>query len=104
MAVHHNREAFIPYSRQEIIELCIDDGIAIADRQNFRDFCNILMAYYHFKLHCHLENLKSDFTPFDPDLTNYQTIKSLSDLELKQKEINLISSFELILNQANYTS
>ncbi|MEM7592518.1 MAG: TMEM143 family protein [Cyanobacteria bacterium P01_A01_bin.83] len=103
MAVYQNREAFIPYSRQEIIELCIADGIAIADQQNFRDFCNILIAYYHFKLHFYLESLKSDFVPFDPDFNHEQAIKSLSELELKQKEDNLIASFESILKQANYT-
>lgn len=102
MAVHHNREAFIPYSRQEIIELCIADGIASNEQQNFRDFCQILIAYYHFKLHHHLESLKSDFFPFDPDLAHQQTIDLSEDKLLKQKEVDLVSNFEAILQQANY--
>ena len=62
MTDFQSKEAFIPYSRQEIIELCLeDDKIAIADQQDFRDFCNILIAYYHFKLHRSLEDLKSQF-------------------------------------------
>lgn len=100
MAIHHNREAFIPYSRQEIIELCIADGIAIAERQNFRDFCNILTAYYHFKLHCSLEKLKYNFVPFDPDLHDEQLTKPSNNPDLQQQE--LIATFESILKQANY--
>ncbi len=102
MAVNHNREAFIPYSRQEIIELCIADGIAIADQQNFRDFCNILAAYYHFKLHYALENLKANFVPFNPDIATDKSRKTLTNWELKQKEDNLVTTFESILRRANY--
>ena len=102
MAVNHNREAFIPYSRQEIIELCIADGIAIADQQNFRDFCNILAAYYHFKLHYALENLKANFVPFNPDINNCKSRETLTNWELEQKEDSLVTTFESILKRANY--
>ena len=104
MTVFQLREAFIPYSRQEIIELCLADGkIAIAEQQEFRDFCQILAAYYHFKLHSCLEDLKLNFVPFNPDLTREQA-KSLSndDLELQQQEEKLLTTFESILKQANY--
>ncbi|MEL7409732.1 MAG: DUF3754 domain-containing protein, partial [Cyanobacteria bacterium J06558_2] len=102
MAVHHNREAFIPYSRQEIIELCIADGIVVSEQQEFREFCQILIAYYHFKLHSSLENLKTDFAPFDPEVNCSQIINSFSEAELNQKENNLVSNFASILKQANY--
>ena len=104
MVVDHNREAFIPYSRQEIIELCIADGIAIAEQPNFRDFCHILAAYYHFKLHYSLENLKANFVPFDPDLIDYPSTAKLSNSELQQKEDNLVTTFESVLKRANYFS
>lgn len=104
MTVARNREAFIPYSRQEIIELCIADGkIAIAEQQNFRDFCNILIAYYHFKLHRSLEDLKFNFVPFNPDIEDYRTIDPLDNFTaLQQKEDKLVDTFEAILQQANY--
>ena len=104
MTVQQNREAFIPYSRQEIIELCIADGkIAIADREQFREFCQILLAYYHFKLHHSLETLKSNFVPFDPDIEQYGTIDPLNNfLNIQQKEDDFISTFEAVLKQANY--
>ena len=104
MAVFKPREAFIPYSRHEIIELCLADGeIALAQHQEFREFCQILIAYYHFKLHSCLEDLKFDFVPFNPDLIKEQAENlSHSDSELEQKEDNLITTFESILKQANY--
>lgn len=106
MTVFPIREAFIPYSRQEIIELCLADGkIAIAQQQEFREFCQILAAYYHFKLHRCLEDLKSNFAPFNPDLIHEQTRSiASSDLELQQQEDNLLATFESILKQANYYS
>ena len=102
MAVYQNREAFIPYSRQEIIELCIADGIAIAQQQKFRDFCHILSAYYHFKLHHSLETLKSNFVPFNPDLEPNRLTKQLDSNLSQRKENDLIDTFETILKQANY--
>jgi len=103
MAVYQNREAFIPYSRQEIIELCIADGnIAIAEQQKFRDFCHILSAYYHFKLHHSLETLKADFVPFNPDIELDQSTNSLNNDLNEQQENNLIDTFETSLKQANY--
>ena len=98
------KEAFIPYSRQEVIELCLADGkIAIAEQQEFRDFCQILAAYYHFKLHSCLEDLKSNFVPFNPDLIE-ERVRGLSYSaeELQKKEDDLIATFESILKQANY--
>ena len=106
MAVYQNREAFIPFSRQEIIELCLADGkIAPSDRQSFRDFCNILAAYYHFKLHRSLEVLKTNFVPFDPDRDRQKRLINLNeDLSLQQQEDDLIDTFTAILKQANYRS
>ena len=104
MAVYQNREAFIPYSRQEIIDLCIADGkIAPEEERDFHDFCNILAAYYHFKLHHSLEILKANFVPFNPDLDRVKTTDRRNlNLDLKQKEDELIETFSAILERANY--
>ena len=104
MAVYQNREAFIPYSRQEVVELCIADGNFSRDEeQDFRDFCQILSAYYHFKLHRSLEVLKTSFVPFNPDLNSARIdryLKKNSDLENPENE--LIDTFTSILKRANY--
>jgi hypothetical protein len=69
MAIHEDREAFIPYRRTDLIELCLEDGqLAAVDVQKFRNFCSILSAYYHFQFHSYLEKLKNNFAPFDPIL------------------------------------
>ena len=104
MAVYQNREAFIPYSRQEIIELCIADGkIVPEEQQNFRDFCNILAAYYHFKLHHSLEILKANFAPFNPDVDQSCNHQEIADnLSTNEQENNFINTFRAILARANY--
>ena len=95
-----SREAFIPYSRQEIIDLCLADGkIAIAEQEDFRQFCEILIAYYHFKLHRSLETLKTSFSPLNPDLPDEASRSSESDFQQ-----DFITTFESILQQANYFS
>lgn len=101
MAVYQNREAYIPYSRQEIIDLCLAEGkIRECDRQDFRNFCDILAAYYHFKLHRSLETLKTNFVPFNPDLNRPYTVE---DIKIQQQERNLIDTFKTILERANYS-
>ena len=95
-----SREAFIPYSRQEIIDLCLADGkIAIAEQEDFRQFCEILIAYYHFKLHRSLEILKASFSPLNPDLPD-EASQSISESDFQQEDF--ITTFESILQQANY--
>ncbi|MGB7441663.1 MAG: TMEM143 family protein [Coleofasciculaceae cyanobacterium] len=102
MAVYQDREAFIPYSRTDIIELCLEDGqLADEDVQKFRDFCQILAAYYHFRFHQTLETLKDNFAPFNPDATNQFLNKPLPE-QLKNMEIKVVATFETLLERANY--
>jgi len=55
MASYEDREAFIPYRRTDLIELCLEDGqLDAAEAQKFRDFCSLLSAYYHFHNHSYL--------------------------------------------------
>ncbi|NEO58014.1 MAG: DUF3754 domain-containing protein [Okeania sp. SIO3B5] len=102
MGVYQNREAFIPYSRKDIIELCIQDGkLPESSLQKFRDFCSILLAYYHFKLHKTLEILKENYAPFNPD-ANTKYIASHSESQLAVMKTKVVQSFEKILEQGNF--
>ncbi|MGD1806532.1 TMEM143 family protein [Dapis sp. BLCC M126] len=102
MTVYQDREAFIPYSRRDIIELCIKDGKLPENcQQKFRDFCSILLAYYHFKLHKTLEVLKENYAPFNPD-ANTKYIADYSDSELATMKTKVVQSFAKILQQGNY--
>ncbi len=94
------RETFIPCSRQKIIDLCLAEGkLSKPEESQFRDFCNILIAYYHFKFHSYLENIKANFVPFNPELNQDNHI-SIAQEKIMEQE--LIDNFVEVLEKANY--
>ncbi len=94
------RETFIPVSRQEIIELCLAEGkLSKPEASQFRDFCNILIAYYHFKFHHYLENIKANFAPFNPEVNQENNLSISQEQTMEQ---NLIDDFVEVLEKANY--
>ena len=102
MAVYEDREAFIPYRRSDLIELCLQDGqLAAGYVQKFREFCEILSAYYHFQFHQKLERLKDNYAPFDPDA---DTQSRFAPTPEQQQEMvaQTISDFKGILSSSNY--
>ena len=107
MAIYQNRESFIPYSRQELIELClIDSDFTEEKKQKFRDFCEILIAYYHFKFHSLSEKLKANFAFFNPEqeIGNEESKNDPLQQELiYQNKIQLLKDFRQLLEKANYT-
>jgi len=104
MAIYNDREAFIPYQRTDLIEMCIEDGqLAPEAVQPFREFCQILAAYYHFKLHHFQELLKQSFSPFNPD-TDTKPRQTVTKSQLREMQTILFKTFEQLLKKANYTS
>ena len=104
MTSYEDREAFIPYRRTELIELCLKDGqLDAAEVQKFRDFCSLLSAYYHFQFHSYLERLKDNYVPFNPDVETPTRIQ-LTPQEQSDKEAKLVADFKTILERANYVS
>jgi hypothetical protein len=102
MAVYEDREAFIPYSRTDLISLCIEDGqLAAEDVQKFRNFCSILSAYYHFQFHASLEMLKDNYAPFNPDADTQSRMEPTPE-ERVQMKAKLVADFRTILERANY--
>lgn len=68
MTTTADRESFIPYTREELIDLCLADGkLDNEEATTFRAFCELLAAHYNFQFHKHLETLKTNYAPFDPD-------------------------------------
>lgn len=102
MASYEDREAYIPYCRNDVIELCLEDGqLSDSQSQQFRDFCHLLAAYYHFMFHAYLERVKYNYSPFNPDLATKQRYRpSSQQLQSMQKE--LLQDFEYVLERANY--
>ncbi|MGF1490704.1 MAG: TMEM143 family protein [Prochloraceae cyanobacterium] len=102
MAVYEDREAFIPYSRSDIIDMCLEDGkLSDADSQKFREFCQILAAYFHFKFHRTLERIKYNFAPFDPDSDTPLRIEPTYPQKQKM-QAKLVEDFKHILERSNY--
>ncbi|WP_066424988.1 TMEM143 family protein [Anabaena sp. 4-3] len=102
MAVYENREAFIPYTRSDIIKLCLQDGrLNGADAQKFQDFCQILTAYYHFRFHKTLEIIKDNYVPFNPN-ADIQPITPPTFEQYDEMELNIVNAFEHIVERANY--
>lgn len=86
MAAYTDREAFIPYRRSDLIELCIAEGQLLREQQaTFREFCEILSAYYHFQFHTYLETIKDNFAPFNPDAVT-KVIRQPDAIDLKQMD------------------
>lgn len=95
-------ESFIPYTREELIDLCIEDGkLAADDVPKFRAFCELLAAYYNFYFHKHLETLKANYAPFDPD--NDRNVAALSPVVASDIKVDrFVESLRYTLECANY--
>ncbi|MEM9220010.1 MAG: TMEM143 family protein [Cyanobacteria bacterium P01_F01_bin.150] len=104
------REAFIPLNRRELIELCIDDRqISASDAQHFRDFCEILSAYFHFQFHGTLESIKENYAPFNPNIdvqSRYALCTGQSTpyppAKLREMQDTLVADFRHLLEKSNY--
>jgi hypothetical protein len=102
MASYEDREAFIPYRRTDLIELCLEDGqLDSVEAQKFREFCSIIAAYYHFQFHGYLESLKDNYAPFDPDADTKSRTETTPQ-ERGVMESILVADFKNILERANY--
>jgi hypothetical protein len=102
MASYEDREAYIPYCRHDVIELCAEDGqLSESQAQQFREFCHLLAAYYHFTFHAYLERVKYNYSPFNPDVATKQRYQP-SPQQLQDMESNLLQDFRYILERANY--
>jgi hypothetical protein len=104
MAVYADREAFIPYRKADIIELCAEDGrLSPENVKKFREFCEIVGSYYHFDFHKTLESFKNNFAPYDPDSDTKARIEPTEN-ELRAMEFDLKQKLNFVLERANYTS
>ena len=84
MAVHKDREHFIPIRSRELVDLlCADKDLKPQDRDLFRQFCRLVMATLHFEYDQRLEELKDAYAPFDPD----RDCKSLLKINADERQL-----------------
>jgi hypothetical protein len=103
MAEYKDREHFIPLRKTELIDLlCADKDLAPSDADQFRQFCQLVSAIFHFEFNQRLEELKAAYAPFDPDTDTISLVKLPA--EERQRRLNdLFSDFGWLLERANFT-
>ena len=96
-------ERFIPFTKQDIIALCINDitSKTSLDSESFTHVCTILSSLFHFQYHDLLENLKQSYAPFDPNADTH-SLATLSKEQLIEHQKNFAEHFEKTLNAANF--
>jgi len=97
-----NRNRFIPFRKTDIIAMCCEDcRMNAEDVEEFREFCRILEALFHFEFHRRLEALKNCYAPFNPDAdTRLDGDYTREEKEGLQKE--LVTEMTAVLNSANF--
>lgn len=95
-------ERFIPFSKADVLEMCIQDGRLDAEQsESFRGFSQILTSLFHFEFHEKLEQLKKAYAPYDPN-RDVRRIKELTEAERKTELKRLVAGMSEVLEAANY--
>jgi hypothetical protein len=94
-------ERFIPFRKQDIIEMCSQELVDEKTIIPFKEFCQLLSSVIHFDYHELLESLKNNYAPFDPN-ANTQQLKTLTLQERKDCQKTFADNFAKILNAANF--
>ncbi|MDJ0583317.1 MAG: DUF3754 domain-containing protein, partial [Crocosphaera sp.] len=96
------RESFIPLRRTDLINLCLEEGkFQGEDKQLFKEFCDILSAFFHFRFHATLETIKDNYTLFNPN-ADVQPLTEPNLEEYETMQTAVIKGFKYILERANY--
>jgi hypothetical protein len=103
MAEYKDREHYIPVRRHDLVNLlCQDRGLDPVAADQFRQLCDLLAATFHFEYHRLLEDLKNEYTPFDPDNCT-KTLVEIGSEERAQKLARLYERFSWLMERANFT-
>jgi len=98
------RDYFIPFTREQITEMLLNNGELNADEvSKFEQFCLLIKSIYHFEFHTKLERLKSSYRIFSPDvnltpneLENPNTSKIEADLTNMLRQTLIDGNFEKV--------
>ncbi|PCI59040.1 MAG: hypothetical protein COB34_04055 [Methylophilaceae bacterium] len=102
MSLQLEKARFIPFSRNDIVRLLLDEQqLKKTDRKKLKDVCDLLMHVYHFEFHQSLETLKECYAPVNPD-ADTKAVFSANKSELKEKEKRLFEALNGLLDKANF--
>jgi len=104
------REHFIPFSRADVVGLCLRSGRLRADeQQGFSQLCGLLAAVFHFEFHARVEELKALYAPFNPDLDTRQSPGAAAGAaaggppgDLAERRARFVEALAELLERANY--
>lgn len=94
-------ERFIPFRKQDIIQMCAQELVDEQSIHSFEQFTQLLSSVIHFNYHEVLEKLKNNYAPFDPNADTLQ----LTDFTLAHREQckkSFADNFAKVLNSANF--
>jgi len=102
MAIHKDREHYIPIRQSDMLELlCQDLG---ADHQAvaaLKKFDAMLSATFHYEYYRLLNELKDAYAPFDPDHAT-QRIRQISSEEREKSLAEIYQRFVHLMERANF--
>jgi hypothetical protein len=102
MAEYEDREHYIPLRKSDLVGLLLADKQLPPDaREDFKQFCKLISAVFHFEYLERLERLKDFFAPFDPD-SQTRPLKPLP-LDQREKKLDqLFAEFTSLMERANF--
>ncbi len=91
------RFRFIPFRRQDIIEMCLRDGELGGFEASFRQLAKMLAQLYHFEFHEIIEALKDAYADIDPDSDTRRPGPAVA-----AQEQSFVELLDNLLIKANY--
>jgi hypothetical protein len=102
MAEYADREHYIPLRKSDLTTLlCSDKHLSAAEREDFRQFCRLASAVFHFEYQHQLEELKDAYAPFDPD-SETKALKPPTPDERQKALGDVFDRFVGLMERANF--
>ena len=94
-------DRFIPYRKQDIVEMCLREFDFDDSSSLFRQFCDLLSNSLHVEYHKTVEQLKNDYAPFDPN-ADTKPLTPFTAEHKAQCQARFANTFARVLNAANF--
>ncbi len=96
------RENYIPIRASELVEvLAIQPHVSRTAGEQFRNFCRLLSASFHFQYHRELEQLKDAYAPIDPDAETCDLVEITAEMR-ERSAAAFFDKMVWLLQRANF--
>jgi hypothetical protein len=97
MTSSNTKFRFIPFRRQDIVEMCLHEAKLAQPEADFRQLAHMLAQIFHFEFHSLLEALEDSYTDLDPDLDTRRV-----DIAESREQRSFVDLLDGLLEKANY--